>query len=93
MDDVLQQTAKCLEVMAHPVGFYIMNILHQDESTVHEIATLVGKPPNQTCGHLQFLDACKGMLDGRYLGISQRREQSQIPCGQSLMNERVHGNV
>ena len=89
----MQQTATCLEVMAHPMGFYIMNILHQDESPVHEIATLVGKSPNQTFGHFQFLQACKSMVNGRSLGISQRRGQLQTPCGQLLMNERVHGNV
>ena len=56
-DDVLEEAAECLKVMAHPVRLKIVNVLIQGRFPVHEISTLAGISPNQTCGHLRLLHA------------------------------------
>ncbi len=54
-DDVLEEAAECLKVMAHPVRLKIVNVLMQGEFAVHEIAQLCQTSANQTCEHLRLL--------------------------------------
>ncbi len=65
-DDVLEEAAECLKVMAHPVRLKMVNILMQGEFAVHEIAELSRTSPNQTCEHLR-------LLKGHGLLSSERR--------------------
>lgn len=54
-ENVLEEAAECLKVMAHPVRLRIVNILMLGEFAVHEIAALCRTNPNQTCEHLRLL--------------------------------------
>jgi DNA-binding transcriptional ArsR family regulator len=54
-DQVLEDAAECLKVMAHPVRLRIVNILMLGEFAVHEIAALSKTTANQTCEHLRLL--------------------------------------
>ena len=65
-DDVLEEAAECLKVMAHPVRLKMVNILMQGEFAVHEIAQLCDTSANQTCEHLR-------LLKGHGLLSSERR--------------------
>lgn len=65
-DEVLEEAAECLRVMAHPVRLRIVNVLMQGEFPVHEIARLCQTSPSQTCEHLR-------LLKGHGLLSSERR--------------------
>jgi DNA-binding transcriptional ArsR family regulator len=65
-DEVLEEAAECLRVMAHPVRLKMVNILMQGEFAVHEIAELCNTSANQTCEHLR-------LLKGHGLLSSERR--------------------
>jgi DNA-binding transcriptional ArsR family regulator len=65
-DDVLEEVAECLKVMAHPVRLKMVNILTQGEFAVHEIAQLCATSPSQACEHLR-------LLKGHGLLSSERR--------------------
>ena len=65
-DEVLEEAAECLKVMAHPVRLKMVNILMQGEFAVHEIAELCEASANQTCEHLR-------LLKGHGLLSSERR--------------------
>ena len=84
-DDVLEEAAECLKVMAHPVRLKIVNILMQGEFAVHEIAQLCDTSPNQTCEHLRLLKG-HGLLSserrGRtvYYGILSPRLPLLMGC-------------
>jgi len=65
-DEVLEEAAECLRVMAHPVRLKMVNILMQGEFAVHEIAELCRTSANQTCEHLR-------LLKGHGLLSSERR--------------------
>ena len=61
-DDVLENAAECLRVMAHPVRLKIVNLLMTGEYAVHQIAEHCRVSPNQTCEHLRLLKG-HGLLD------------------------------
>ena len=70
-DEVLEEAAECLKVMAHPVRLKMVNILMQGEFAVHEIAELCRTSANQTCEHLRLLKR-HGLLS------SERRGRTAI---------------
>ncbi|MBN1362257.1 MAG: winged helix-turn-helix transcriptional regulator [Sedimentisphaerales bacterium] len=65
-DEVLDDAAECLKVMAHPVRLKMAHILMQGQFAVHEIARLCETSANQTCEHLR-------LLKGHGLLSSERR--------------------
>ncbi|UCD53227.1 MAG: winged helix-turn-helix transcriptional regulator [Phycisphaerales bacterium] len=65
-DEMLEEAAECLKVMAHPARLKMVNILMQGEFAVHEIAELCQTSANQTCEHLR-------LLKGHGLLSSERR--------------------
>ena len=65
-DELLEEAAECLKVMAHPARLKMVNILMQGEFPVHEIAELCGTSANQACEHLR-------LLKGHGLLCSERR--------------------
>ena len=64
--EVLEGTAECLRVLAHPARLRMVDILMQDELPVHEIAEMCDLPPHQACEHLR-------LLKGHGLLSSERR--------------------
>lgn len=65
-DELLEEAAECMKVMAHPVRLKMVNILMQGEFAVHEIAELCDTSANQACEHLR-------LLKGHGLLSSERR--------------------
>ncbi len=84
-DEVLEEAAECLRVMAHPVRLKMVSILMQGEFAVHEIAELCKTSANQTCEHLRLLKG-HGLLSserrGRtvYYRIASPRLPKLVEC-------------
>ena len=66
-DEVFENAAECLKVMAHPIRLKMVNILMQGEFAVHEIAEACSSTPNQTCEHLRLLKG-HGLLNSERRG-------------------------
>lgn len=65
----LEDAARCLRALAHPVRLRVVDILMQGEFAVHEISEMCGVRQNQACEHLRMMQSC-GLL------TSERRAQS-----------------
>ncbi len=68
-NDVLEESAACLRIMAHPVRLRIVDILMQGDLAVHEISELCGMKPNQICEHLRLMQT-SGLLTSKREGRS-----------------------
>ena len=90
--EFLEQTADCLKVMSHPARLRIVEILMQGEYPVHQIASLCGLNPNQTCEHLRLMKGY-GYLDserrGRFVFYSIANPQlpSLLQCIRSACDQ------
>ncbi|MBI1373267.1 MAG: metalloregulator ArsR/SmtB family transcription factor [Phycisphaera sp.] len=60
--EVLEQAAQVLKVLAHPDRMRMVELLMDDEYTVGELAELVGLAPAATSQHLNLMRA-HGILD------------------------------
>ena len=84
-DELLDQAAECLKVMAHPARLKIVDILMQGDFAVHEIAELADTSPNQTCEHLRLLKGF-GLLSSErrsrtvYYKIVSKRLPNLLNC-------------
>jgi len=78
--DATEAAAECLKAVAHPARLRMLDALLQGEYAVHEIATLCGIRPNQTCEHLRLLQA-RQILTSRRNGrtVYYRITDPQIP--------------
>jgi DNA-binding transcriptional ArsR family regulator len=82
---LLDASAECLKIMAHPVRLRIVEILMQGEFPVYQIAELCGTSPDQTCEHLRLMKG-NGLLTserkGRtvYYKIKSPRLPGLIEC-------------
>lgn len=65
--DVLEESAACLRIMAHPVRLRIVDILMQGDLAVHEISDLCNLKPHQICEHLRLMQN-SGLLSSRREG-------------------------
>ncbi len=78
---LLERSAECLKVMAHPVRLRIVDILMQGEFPVHEIAEMCSLPAHQACEHLRLLKG-RGLLDSRRQGrvVYYQIASEQLPA-------------
>lgn len=68
-DEVLNQAADCLKVLAHPVRLKIVDILLQGEFAVNEITQICNGRPHQICEHLRLMQS-HGLLSSERRGRS-----------------------
>ncbi len=68
-DRVLEDTAACLKILAHPLRLRIVEILEQEDLTVGMLAERLGLPQAAVSQHLNLMKA-RGLL------ISQREGRS-----------------
>ncbi len=57
-NDLLEQAAHCLRVMAHPARLRMVELLLSERQSVGQLAERCGLRPHQACEHLRLLQNC-----------------------------------
>ena len=84
-DNIFEDAAACLKVLAHPVRLKIVDILMQGDFSVREIAELCDARQHQICEHLRLMQGC-GYLTSKRVGrtvhyqITSQNLPSLINC-------------
>lgn len=66
-DEMLEEAAHCLKIMAHPVRLKLVSILMNGQYCVNELGGMCGCLPNQACEHLRLMKSC-GFLTSHRVG-------------------------
>ncbi len=82
-EKVLEDTAACLKILAHPLRLRIVEILEQEDLTVGMLAERLGLPQAAVSQHLNLMKA-RGLLTSVRQGRSVHYKVFHPQCGQIL---------
>ncbi len=82
-DRVLEDTAACLKILAHPLRLRIVEILEKEDLTVGLLAERLGLPQAAVSQHLNLMKA-RGLLISQRQGRSVHYRVLHPQCSQIL---------